>query len=115
MCCSSNYNPLFTFPYTINGGPCNMVFTSVAGHLMELDFPESHKKWRSCSPADLYTAPVVKRVPQVQATDHTAYYAYKHRAWLAEKQWKPSWGASGHACMAVRGHCLMHGTAVEGG
>lgn len=42
-----------------------MVFTSVAGHLMELDFPDGLKKWHACSPLDLYTAPVVKVVPQV--------------------------------------------------
>jgi len=42
-----------------------MVFTSVAGHLMELDFPLEWKKWRGCSPVDLYGAPVLKRVPDV--------------------------------------------------
>lgn len=42
-----------------------MVFTSVAGHLMELDFPEPYKRWHSCSPLELYGAPVVKIVPQV--------------------------------------------------
>lgn len=43
----------------------DMVFTSVAGHLMELDFTQQHKRWRSCSPLELYTAPVVKAVPDV--------------------------------------------------
>jgi hypothetical protein len=42
-----------------------MVFTSVAGHLMELAFPTQYKKWRGCSPLDLYTAPVIKDVPNV--------------------------------------------------
>ena len=42
-----------------------MVFTSVAGHLMELDFTDDMKKWRACSPVDLYGAPVLKRIPQV--------------------------------------------------
>ncbi len=64
-CCSSNFNPLFCFPYNLNGTPCEMLFTSVAGHLMELDFPEHFKKWHSCSALELYTAPVVKKVPQV--------------------------------------------------
>ena len=68
--CSSNYNPLFYFPYNINGTPCDMVFTSVAGHLMELDFTESHKKWHSCSPLDLYGAPVTKTVPAVWLCAH---------------------------------------------
>ena len=62
---SSTYNPLFFFPYSINGQPCDMVFTSVAGHLMELDFPENWRKWKACSPVDLYGAPVLKIVPQV--------------------------------------------------
>ncbi|CAK0738823.1 hypothetical protein CVIRNUC_001098 [Coccomyxa viridis] len=60
----STYNPLFFFPYSINGQPCDMVFTSVAGHLMELDFPENWRKWKACSPVDLYGAPVLKNVPQ---------------------------------------------------
>jgi DNA topoisomerase-3 len=42
-----------------------MVFTSVAGHLTELDFPLSHKGWRTCSPLDLFAAPVHKTVPGV--------------------------------------------------
>ena len=62
---SSTYNPLFYFPYNINGQPCDMVFTSVAGHLMELDFTDDMKKWRSCSPVDLYGATVLKKIPQV--------------------------------------------------
>jgi DNA topoisomerase-3 len=44
-----------------------MVFTSVAGHLMELDFTAQHKRWRSCNPVELYQAPVVKAVPDVSA------------------------------------------------
>lgn len=42
-----------------------MVFSAVAGHLQSLDFPESHKKWHSCPPVDLYTIPVIKFVPEV--------------------------------------------------
>ena len=63
--CSSNYNPLFRFQYNINGTPCDMVFTSVAGHLLELDFEPQYKKWRGCSPVELFTAPVHKVVPKV--------------------------------------------------
>lgn len=39
-----------------------MIFSSVAGHLLELDFESQYKSWRSCSPGDLYTAPVKKQV-----------------------------------------------------
>lgn len=42
-----------------------MVFAAVAGHLQSLDFTDQHKKWHSCNPVDLYTAPVVKFVPEV--------------------------------------------------
>lgn len=63
--CRSPYNPIWEFGYTINGQQCDMVFTSVAGHLMELEFPAQYKRWRACSPLDLYTAPVVKDVPAV--------------------------------------------------
>ena len=44
-----------------------MTFTSVAGHLMELDFTPEFKKWRSCNPHQLYNAPVQKFVPQVES------------------------------------------------
>jgi len=42
-----------------------MVFTSVAGHLLELDFEARVKGWHSCSPRDLYDASVFKCVPKV--------------------------------------------------
>lgn len=61
----SQYNPIWEFGYTINGQQCDMLFTSVAGHLMELEFAGQYKRWRGCSPLELYTAPVVKDVPQV--------------------------------------------------
>jgi DNA topoisomerase III len=41
-----------------------MVFSSVAGHLLELEFKPPYNKWSGCSPSDLYTAPVEKRAPQ---------------------------------------------------
>lgn len=49
----------------INGTPVEMMFTSVSGHLMELDFAEPFSNWRACSPVDLYNASVTKRVPEV--------------------------------------------------
>lgn len=61
----SRYNKIFEFEYTIRGQPIHMIFTSVTGHLMELEFDERFKKWHSCDPADLYQAPVRKSVPQV--------------------------------------------------
>eukprot|EP00884_Botryococcus_braunii_P013362 jgi/Botrbrau1/22026/Bobra.0024s0040.1 len=58
----AQYNGIWKFPYTINGLACDMFFTSVAGHLMEMDFSAEFKSWRSCEPIALYTAQVVKRV-----------------------------------------------------
>ncbi|KAL3140647.1 hypothetical protein ABBQ32_005213 [Trebouxia sp. C0010 RCD-2024] len=54
----------YAFDYSINGQQCEMVFSAVAGHLQSLDFTDSHKKWHSCPPVDLYTAPVIKFVPE---------------------------------------------------
>lgn len=41
-----------------------MAMTSVTGHLMELEFHESFRKWGSCDPSQLYDAPVEKHIPQ---------------------------------------------------
>lgn len=43
---SAPYNTIWEFGYTISGQPCDMAFTSVAGHLMELEFTAPFKKWR---------------------------------------------------------------------
>ena len=57
---------MYQFPYTLEGGlACAMTFTSVSGHLKELDFTPEYKNWRACSPVELYAAPVGKVVPQV--------------------------------------------------
>ncbi|XP_027942134.1 DNA topoisomerase 3-alpha isoform X2 [Vigna unguiculata] len=60
----SRYNKIFEFNYTIRGQPCHMLFTSVTGHLMELEFDERYRKWHACNPADLFRAPVNKYVPE---------------------------------------------------
>jgi DNA topoisomerase-3 len=36
----------------------DMVVTSVKGHLMGCDFPENFRRWTSCSPSELFTAPI---------------------------------------------------------
>ncbi|XP_010674423.2 DNA topoisomerase 3-alpha isoform X1 [Beta vulgaris subsp. vulgaris] len=60
----SRYNKIFEFDYTIRGQPIHMLFTSVTGHLMELEFDDRYRKWHSCDPVELYQAPVRKGVPQ---------------------------------------------------
>ena len=72
LLCSAQYNLAFCFPYTLQGRQCEMVFTSVAGHLLELDFPPSHRTWLSCPPLDLYTAPIIKTVSEVPSFATTA-------------------------------------------
>jgi DNA topoisomerase III len=47
-------------------GECDVVFTSVAGHLMETDFDAAWRNWRSCTPASLFEeARIVEKIPQV--------------------------------------------------
>lgn len=61
----SQYNACFGFDYDFgNGRRAQMVVTSVTGHLMESDFAESFRGWHSCDPVALFTAPVVKYVPE---------------------------------------------------
>lgn len=61
----SRYNRIFEFNCVVRNQQIQMSFTSVTGHLMELDFDDRYRKWHSCDPADLYHAPVKKFVPQV--------------------------------------------------
>ena len=59
----SQYNTIYEFPYTVENRQCTMAFTSVTGHLMEVDFEPAHKNWKGCNPGVLIEgAPVVKRV-----------------------------------------------------
>ncbi|EYU20555.1 hypothetical protein MIMGU_mgv1a019308mg [Erythranthe guttata] len=60
----SRYNKIFEFNYAIQNQQFQMSFTSVTGHLMELEFEDRYRKWHSCDPVDLYHAPVRKHVPQ---------------------------------------------------
>ncbi|KAF9599783.1 hypothetical protein IFM89_001729 [Coptis chinensis] len=59
----SQYNRIFEFQFTLRNQPVQMVVTSVTGHLMELDFHDTYKKWHSCDPLQLYDLPVLKSVP----------------------------------------------------
>ncbi|KVI00499.1 hypothetical protein Ccrd_021255 [Cynara cardunculus var. scolymus] len=60
----SRYNKVFEFNYTIQGQPCQMLFTSVTGHLMEIEFEGRYRKWHACDPVDLFQAPIQKHVPE---------------------------------------------------
>ena len=59
----SRYNTIWEFPYTVENRQCTMAFTSVTGHLMEVDFEPAHRGWHACNPGVLIEgAPVVKQV-----------------------------------------------------
>ena len=60
--CSATYCRNFSFPFELQGREVDMVFSSVAGHLLELDFEPPYNSWRGCAPRDLYEAPVKKQV-----------------------------------------------------
>ncbi|KAJ2881346.1 DNA topoisomerase 3-alpha, partial [Coemansia asiatica] len=60
----SNFNRNYDFQYRINGNFVPATMTSVAGHLTELDFPDTFRWWNSCNPVSLFTAPIVKDVGQ---------------------------------------------------
>eukprot|EP01052_Picozoa_sp_SAG31_P006552 SAG31_NODE_302_length_18087_cov_97.056982_16_plen_279_part_00 len=61
---ASRYNRIHRFEYQLHGvGRCQMEFTSVLGHLMELEFADpTLQSWGAVDPAVLFTAAVEKRV-----------------------------------------------------
>src|SRR5271156_1036092 len=47
-------------------GECEVVFTSVAGHLTTMEFAEGWRKWKQCDPAALFEqAQIVEQVQEV--------------------------------------------------
>eukprot|EP00462_Mataza_sp_D1_P007350 CAMPEP_0175121884 /NCGR_PEP_ID=MMETSP0087-20121206/1411_1 /TAXON_ID=136419 /ORGANISM="Unknown Unknown, Strain D1" /LENGTH=585 /DNA_ID=CAMNT_0016403465 /DNA_START=24 /DNA_END=1777 /DNA_ORIENTATION=+ len=58
----SPYNCVWEFKSQLNGQHCDMLFTSVSGHLMEMEFESSVKSWHSCDPLRLFDAAVSKGV-----------------------------------------------------
>eukprot|EP00920_Eleutheroschizon_duboscqi_P012282 GHVT01029372.1.p2 GENE.GHVT01029372.1~~GHVT01029372.1.p2 ORF type:complete len:161 (+),score=30.99 GHVT01029372.1:364-846(+) len=59
---TSKFNPNYQFAYTLRGRNCQMLFTSVRGHLKELDFPAHYRSWADIDPVDLFDAPICRRV-----------------------------------------------------
>ncbi|CAN8003268.1 unnamed protein product, partial [Ixodes hexagonus] len=56
----SLYNKIYEFDYNLFNTNCKMVMTSVSGHLLTLDFVSDYRKWYSCSPVELFHAPVTR-------------------------------------------------------
>ena len=48
-----NYEFHYTFP---TWGACNVVMTSVSGHLVSHNFDSQYRAWRSCDPSALFEA-----------------------------------------------------------
>ncbi|KIM21746.1 hypothetical protein M408DRAFT_12433 [Serendipita vermifera MAFF 305830] len=55
---TSNYH--FDYPQTNE----SFVVTYVAGHITEVDFPDTHRKWNSCDPFALFDASVEVKHPE---------------------------------------------------
>ena len=57
------YCPLYCFESNFRGRNRKHVVTSVMGHLMSTDFTDEYRSWNSCTPEQLFTAPIVEFVP----------------------------------------------------
>ncbi|KAH1016264.1 hypothetical protein HUJ04_007516 [Dendroctonus ponderosae] len=60
----SPYNKIYEFNAQVFGTNCQMVMTSVSGHLLNYEFVSSYRSWQSCNPLVLFDAPVVKSCPK---------------------------------------------------
>ncbi|XP_011878275.1 PREDICTED: DNA topoisomerase 3 isoform X2 [Vollenhovia emeryi] len=57
----SVYNKIFEFNVQLWGQNCQMLMTSVSGHLLGYDFTGTYSKWHGCHPLSLFDAPVTKQ------------------------------------------------------
>lgn len=46
------------------GQNAKIVFTSVSGHLLNYEFSNAYRGWKSCNPEQLFDAPVIKSCPE---------------------------------------------------
>jgi hypothetical protein len=60
----STFNKIYEFECNIFNQRCQMIMTSVSGHLLQLEFTGSYRNWQACSPMSLFDAPVKKYCPQ---------------------------------------------------
>jgi DNA topoisomerase-3 len=56
----SVYNKIYEFGYMVQGQEADMVMTSLSGHLLNMEFDPQYRKWHSCPPLALFTAPMHK-------------------------------------------------------
>lgn len=66
----SKYNKIYTFTTNVPqlGGQCQMIMTSVSGHLMGYDFPPNLSNWHGCPISDLFDAPIQEKIDPKNAT-----------------------------------------------
>ncbi|GIY15305.1 DNA topoisomerase 3-alpha [Caerostris extrusa] len=55
----SVYNKIYEFNYNIFNQNCQMIMTSVSGHLLNMEFTGAYKSWQLCNPVVLFEAPIV--------------------------------------------------------
>ena len=61
----SKFNKLYEFQMNMpRFGQSQMIFYSVAGHLLDKDFDNRYRKWHSCEPLELFDAPIVTFVSE---------------------------------------------------
>ncbi|CAG2054781.1 unnamed protein product, partial [Timema podura] len=60
----SKWNKIYEFDYTLMGERCQMIMTSVSGHLLGLEFVGNFRNWQGCNPLALFDAPVMKQCSQ---------------------------------------------------
>ena len=60
----SPFNHLWNIPHTRFLGHSNatMTMTSVSGHCMDIDFAPEYRSWKGTNPADLFDAPLIRKV-----------------------------------------------------
>jgi DNA topoisomerase III len=46
---ASKYNPVYSFDFLLNNQQCIMLFTSVTGHLTDMEFQADCKNWKAVS------------------------------------------------------------------
>ncbi|XP_076756767.1 topoisomerase 3-alpha isoform X2 [Xylocopa sonorina] len=57
----SPYNKIYEFSSYLWNQNCDMIMTSVSGHLLNHEFVGAYRKWQGCHPLSLFDAPVVKQ------------------------------------------------------
>jgi len=60
----SKFNKIYEFEMLLHGEQTKVVFTSVSGHLLGLEFSSAYRNWTGCNPEQLFEAPVVKSCPE---------------------------------------------------